>query len=461
MPALSSTPVLARSDPTRDCPFAQRVAIETLPFRETPYWWHIATSRHLGIYRPHAMVCTWTARYLTTDRLYRQKALGPALDTGKGVMAFGEALRRAQDWFAEPEVVRAANRSKPVGRTTSVNFCPLGEVYTVGHALADYTAWTRIARSPGGHYNNLALINYHLATDLLFVPVNALTTWHLRRLAHRVLERPPKFGFQRERPKVRLCDLTAEDLRRRKRTFNSLVTILRMAFRMAWENGYLDSERTWRCLHRMPVNHTPRRIFLDRNECRRLLAACPPALRDLVLAALYSGCRVGELAQLRVEDVAHQIYGLRVPAFKRSPGRFVFLPDEGMAFFLHCCEGKGPRDHVLLSAKGRVWRRQHAGPFRLSAARAGLPATFVFHGLRHTYASDLIRKGVPLEIVARQLGHADTRTVASTYGHLAEQYREDQIRSRFSLLDSNEVARANSMAGELAARRQLGHRKEQ
>jgi integrase len=41
---------------------------------------------------------------------------------------------------------------------------------------------------------------------------------------------------------------------------------------------------------------------------------------------------------------------------------------------------------------------------------------------------------VPLEVVARQLGHADTRTVASTYGHLAERYREEMIRSRFSAL---------------------------
>ena len=418
----------------RTCPFAAQQAIAALPFRETPYWWSIATSRHLGIYRPHAKVCTWTARYLPVDKLYKQKALGPALDAGQGAMGFGVALRLAEAWFAAPDVANMAHTARPVERMTGVSFCPIGDLYTVGHARADYTAWTKIAHSPGGHYNTLALINHHLADELLFVAADAVTPHHLRRLAHRVLERPPKFGFQRERPKVRLCDLTSEDLRRRKLTFNSLVTILRMALRLAWENGHLDAERTWRCLRRLPVNHTPRRDFLDRPQCRRLLDECSPALRRLVMAALYTGCRIGELGQLRVEDVAYQIYGLRIPAFKRSPARFVFLPDEGMAFFQQCCVGRAPRDHVLLSESGRIWRRQHAGPFRLAAARAGLPSTFVFHGLRHTYASDLICHGVPLEVVARQLGHADTRTVASTYGHLAERYREEMIRSRFSAL---------------------------
>lgn len=32
-----------------------------------------------------------------------------------------------------------------------------------------------------------------------------------------------------------------------------------------------------------------------------------------------------------------------------------------------------------------------------------------FHQLRHTYASRLVMRGVPLTVVARQLGHKDTR----------------------------------------------------
>ena len=70
------------------------------------------------------------------------------------------------------------------------------------------------------------------------------------------------------------------------------------------------------------------------------------------------------------------------------------VTDEGMAFFLQCCEDKSVRDHVFCSEMGKTWRRQHAALFKRAVSRAGLPAEFVFHGLRHTYASDLVRQGV-------------------------------------------------------------------
>ena len=53
-----------------------------------------------------------------------------------------------------------------------------------------------------------------------------------------------------------------------------------------------------------------------------------------------------------------------------------------------------------------------------ACAAAGLdPVTF--HELRHSYASMLVNKGVPLAYVAAQLGHSDTRMVEKHYGHLA------------------------------------------
>ncbi|RYG66545.1 site-specific integrase [bacterium] len=207
-----------------------------------------------------------------------------------------------------------------------------------------------------------------------------------------------------------------------------------MAFRYAWDSGRISSDRPLRCLHRIAVAPAARTLFLNREECRKLISNCTPALARLVLAGLYTGCRVGELAGLRASDVGREVYGLHVAAFKLAPARFVFLPDEAMAFFLSCCSGKKPNEHILHTDKGKVWSRQHPNLFRRAVRLSGLPPEFVFHGLRHTYASDLVRNGVALSLVARQLGHADTRSVAATYGHLAEQFREDQIRAKFSPL---------------------------
>ena len=430
------------------CRFDEEAKIGDLEFRNSPYWHTLLQCRHIGIHRPDERICNWNARLLTADKRYVQRCLGPALDTGRGKpLSFTDAVELAFAWFASPECKNIGNVSKEVGKTSRVCFSPIGNVYTVGHALRDYSEWTAISRSPGGHYNNLVLINYHLAPNFAQIPLESFKAEDLARLARQVLETAPRFGFMARQSSVAVGNLTPDELRRRKRTFNSLVSILRMAFRHAWENGKIESERPWRCLRRIAVNHSPRTIFLDRVECRRLLEACTPALRKLVLAALYTGCRVGELGALKVEDVGHQVFGVRIAAFKRSPARFVFLPDEGMAFFLKCCEGKDPRDHVLKSDMGKVWRRQHTSLFRRAVALANLPSDFVFHGLRHTYASDLIKSGISMDIVAKQLGHSNTITVSNTYGHLAEHFREKQIRTRFSELDlehSREAKRRHS-----------------
>jgi integrase/recombinase XerD len=424
-------------------------AISRLSYRDSPYWHPIRVSRHIGIHRPDGRVCNWTARAMTKDKRYIQRCLGPALELGRGILPVQGAMALAFDWFDALEAEDKVDEAAPRGRTQNVSFCPIGAVYTVGHALSDYAAWSKLARSSGGHYNNIVLINRHIASDLLFAQLEDFGSRHMRSIATRIIERPPKYGFQAERPPTTLDQLSPDELRRRKRTFNSVVSILRVAFQMAWEGGHIPTERPWRSLKRVAVNQSPRLTFLNREECRRLLDHCTPALKLLVLAALYSGCRVGELAKLRVQDVAHQVYGLWIAPYKRSPSHFVFLPDEGMAFFLDCCEGKMPGDLVLRSDKGKPWARQHGNLFRRAVAEAGLPKSFVFHGLRHTYASDLIRHGVPLEVVARQFGHSGSDTVSKTYGHLAEQFREDLIRRRFSPLEPAQQANAQSRSAEL------------
>lgn len=431
------------------CPFMTAAQVKELTIRTTAHWHSLYTGRHIGIHRPDGSICNWTARILTKDKLYRQRCLGPVLELGQGSIDFRTALSRAFEWFDTSAVRALATTPRAVGRMKDVCICPIGNEYSVGHALKDYCDWTRLSRSSGGHYNNLVLINHHLIPTLAHLPLEQFNASHLRDLAKHVLETPPKYGFQAALPKQAIEDLSSDELRKRKRTFNSLVTILKMAFKHAWDNAVIETERPWRCLKRIPVNHSPRTIFLDRAECSRLLKECTPALRKLVLAALYSGCRVGELGHLKVCDVGFQGYGLRIAAFKRSPARFVFLPDEGMAFFLGQCTGKSSQENVLTSDMGKPWRKQHTQLFRRAVARAGLPPSLVFHGLRHTYASDLVRKGVPLDLIAKQLGHASTVTVSNTYGHLAEQYREEQVRRKFSPLSAENIEIAKEMKPEL------------
>jgi integrase len=66
---------------------------------------------------------------------------------------------------------------------------------------------------------------------------------------------------------------------------------------------------------------------------------------------------------------------------------------------------------------------------REAVRRAKITPSISFHGLRHTYASLSIMNGVPLPVVAENLGHADTRMCERHYGHLAPSYKRDVIRA--------------------------------
>jgi integrase len=48
--------------------------------------------------------------------------------------------------------------------------------------------------------------------------------------------------------------------------------------------------------------------------------------------------------------------------------------------------------------------------------------------MRHTWASLAVMNGVPLIVVAKNLGHSNTRMVEKHYGHLADDYVKEAIR---------------------------------
>ena len=64
-----------------------------------------------------------------------------------------------------------------------------------------------------------------------------------------------------------------------------------------------------------------------------------------------------------------------------------------------------------------------------ACAAARIEPEISFHILRHTWASLAIMAGVPLMVVAENLGHADTRMVEKHYGHLADSYKAQAIRT--------------------------------
>ena len=81
--------------------------------------------------------------------------------------------------------------------------------------------------------------------------------------------------------------------------------------------------------------------------------------------------------------------------------------------------------------------------------RAKIKPAISFHILRHTWASLAVMNGTPLLVVAKNLGHTDTRMVERHYGHLATSFIADAIKAgapRYRVRDETRVVPLRSSA---------------
>ena len=115
---------------------------------------------------------------------------------------------------------------------------------------------------------------------------------------------------------------------------------------------------------------------------------------------------------------------------KAGKSRHVALNDEGRRLFTGLTVGRASRELIFLRDDSKPWGVSHQKrPLAEASARAKLDPPATFHILRHTYGSALAMKGVPMGVIAAQLGHADTRMTERHYAHLAPSYVADTIRA--------------------------------
>jgi integrase len=175
----------------------------------------------------------------------------------------------------------------------------------------------------------------------------------------------------------------------------------------------------------------PRRV-----EAMRALLLADGLHRDATLLALlaYAGVRPEEARALRWSDVRDRTIlveraaaGSTVKATKTRGARTVrLLPplaEDLGRWKLAASPSKS--DLVFPSANGTVWtdydwRNWRARVYKPVARRAGLGETTPYD-LRHSFASLLIREGLSVVEVARQLGHSPTLTL-NTYSHVFEEF---------------------------------------
>jgi integrase len=364
---------------------------------------------------------------------YRVETMADADDrddaNGATVLNFWQAQQKARDLHAQ--------LTGPAVQTAS-------RVYTVARAIEDYLQWLdgnrKSASDARWRVNALVLPN------LGDKEVARLTAKDLRSWQSSVAKQAPRIRTRKdEDQKFREIDKDdPEERRRRRASANRVMSILKAALNYAWREGHVQSDKEWRRVEPYEGVEAARVHYLTINEAQRLLNASEPAFRNMVQAALQTGARYSELASLTVADFNSDVGTVAIRDSKSGKRRHIVLTEEGVTFFRGIVVGRSGSETMFRNRASRAWGKSHqARPMKEACTAAKINPPIGFHGLRHTWASLSVMNGVPLLVVAKNLGHADTRMVEKHYGHLAPSFVADAIRAgapRFGTDDTRNVA---------------------
>ncbi|SEN81126.1 Phage integrase family protein [Roseovarius tolerans] len=134
------------------------------------------------------------------------------------------------------------------------------------------------------------------------------------------------------------------------------------------------------------------------------------AFRLLIL----TGCRLGEIQTLQWSFITD--HGMELPDTKTGARR-IPLPQAARAV-LSALPRLPDNPYVIAGKVPGRYATDLQAPWRRIRARAGLHDVRI-HDLRHTYASNAVSSGMPIQMVGRLLGHTQIQTTMR-YAHLAD-----------------------------------------
>lgn len=162
--------------------------------------------------------------------------------------------------------------------------------------------------------------------------------------------------------------------------------------------------------------------FLSQKEINKLLDECPKYLRQIVVCALNTGMRRGEILNLKWEQIRNGFIYLRKT--KSNEAREIPLNNTLEALFREIRKERHLKSEYVFTYKDRPLhglKKSFSGALK----RAGIE-DFRFHDLRHTFASHLIMSGASIKDVQELLGHKDTK-MTNRYAHLSPEHKKKAV----------------------------------
>jgi integrase/recombinase XerD len=175
-------------------------------------------------------------------------------------------------------------------------------------------------------------------------------------------------------------------------------------------------------LERPPKKKTLPNV-LSTEEVQRLLTASENIKHKCMLLLIYSaGLRKGELLRLRVRDLNAARQCLFVKNGKGGKDRYSFYTPAAIKYVTEYLREYKPRYWLFEGQTGEQYSETSLQIiFDRAREKSGVNPHITIHGLRHSFATHLVEKNVPLHVVKQLLGHEDIKTT-EIYLHISNKY---------------------------------------
>ena len=205
-------------------------------------------------------------------------------------------------------------------------------------------------------------------------------------------------------------------------TINRDLQALKRILFWAVDEGFLPSNP----LSRVPLVRPRRkpRLVLSLAEEEKLLAAASPHLRDIIIAALDTGMRRGELLAQRWEHIDFSRQLICVTKSKTGGGEGREIPLTSRLFEL--LSRQRQPEGTVFTFKGHTIAKIKTA-WKGAIRRAGI-RYLRFHDLRHTANTRLMEAGVLQEVRKALLGHSSGEEVNAIYTHVEMPEKRKAIR---------------------------------
>ena len=195
-------------------------------------------------------------------------------------------------------------------------------------------------------------------------------------------------------------------------------------------SGILNKAVTWGKLQTSPMKSVqslkvpPGRLrFLEKEEIIKLLSNCNKNLRPIVILALFTGMRRGEILGLKWHDIDVKRNIITLLDTKNGDKREVPMNEQVKTALIRV--KKHPSTAYIFCNEKGIPVHDIRKSYSTALKKSGI-TNFRFHDLRHTFASQLVMSGIDLNTVRELLGHKDM-TMTLRYSHLAQSHKQRAV----------------------------------